>query len=525
MKTFIFFFCMLAGPYAARAEAEPAEIAVGERIFLETRFARQYAVAPEQADPVLEHTRDSAGRGLGNPFRGKTMSCRACHLVDELAGTQGAGMRTYTDFARRSPVPRHPGDKDRVTSRNSMSLVNLNIAGMDKHVFHFDGEFSSLQDLVRGTFTGRNFGWQVEETAQAIRHIANVVRQDDGKDELGREFGGSYRDLLSGKDGKLPGGYVIDVDKASDRQILDALAELVTAYLLDLGFSRDEQGQYDGSPYDAFLAANRLPRKPAIGESDLAYSRRLLQAVNTLQHPVFIDGKDKVLASHQQAFRFGAEELAGMQVFFAENSRTAAPGKTGNCIACHSAPHFTDNRFHNTGVSQQEYDAVHGIGNFMKLPVPVQAARLAHHDEYLPESIQHPQARGVLRSIPTTDQPGRADLGVWNVYANPDLPTPQIKLSQLLCGQARCDIDSTLKIAIAAFKTPAIRDTGHSAPYFHNGSATNLEQVLSHYAISSNLARTDRLRNAPAEIAAVDINAAAQQQLVGFLRALNEDYD
>lgn len=41
-------------------------------------------------------------------------------------------------------------------------------------------------------------------------------------------------------------------------------------------FSRDAAGAYDGSPYDVFLRQNRLPRQPADGETDRAYSERLL---------------------------------------------------------------------------------------------------------------------------------------------------------------------------------------------------------------------------------------------------------
>jgi cytochrome c peroxidase len=403
--------------------------------------------------------------------------------------------------------------------------VNISIPGKKDLVFHHDGQFNSIEDLVRGTFTGRNFGWRADETARAMKHIATVVRQDDGQDELGQEFGGSYRELLSGKDGKLPEEYRLDINKASDQQILDALAGLVTAYVLDLGFSRDEQGRYDGSPYDAFLAANKLPRKPAAGESDLAYSRRLLEAISKLEKPVFIDDKSKSFASHDQAFRFGAEELAGMKVFFGEKTRAAATGKSGNCIACHSAPHFTDHRFHNTGVSQEEYDAVHGTGSFMKLAIPGHARRNAEYNKYLPPSAQHPQASGAFRDIPVKHDPQRADLGVWNVYANRDMPNPQYKLSRLLCGHAQCDIEETLKTTIAAFKTPGLRDTGHSAPYFHNGSATSLAQVLGHYVSSGSLARAGKLRNAPAELADIDIDADAQRHLVLFMQSLNEDYD
>ena len=37
-------------------------------------------------------------------------------------------------------------------------------------------KFNSMEDLVAATFTGRNFGWLPGERAQAIAHLARVVR-------------------------------------------------------------------------------------------------------------------------------------------------------------------------------------------------------------------------------------------------------------------------------------------------------------------------------------------------------------
>jgi len=37
-------------------EHDPAEIAIGERLFLETRFAQAYYANPGKADPALQYT-------------------------------------------------------------------------------------------------------------------------------------------------------------------------------------------------------------------------------------------------------------------------------------------------------------------------------------------------------------------------------------------------------------------------------------------------------------------------------------
>src|SRR5713101_3287777 len=66
--------------------------------------------------------------GLPGPFAGLSMNCRACHLVDEHTATQPDFMRTYTDFALRSPIPDR-GDGKRTAPRNSPPLV---IASLDR---------------------------------------------------------------------------------------------------------------------------------------------------------------------------------------------------------------------------------------------------------------------------------------------------------------------------------------------------------------------------------------------------------
>src|SRR5205085_2358780 len=103
-----------------------------------------------------------------------------------------------------------------------------------------------------------------------------------------------------------------------------------------------------------------------------------------------------------------------------------------NCAACHSPPAFTDFLFHNTGAAQEEYDAIHGAGAFMSVSVPGLSARLTNYDAFLPATTNHPNASGTFITPPSQAQPGMVDLGLWNVFANPDFPTPQSALQQIL---------------------------------------------------------------------------------------------
>ena len=92
---------------------DPAEVVVGERLFLETRFAQFFAANGgsdvnqplASGDPVLDVLETTADART-NPFAGKSMNCRVCHLVDESPDPEDdrhAHLRRL-----RAPQPRSP---------------------------------------------------------------------------------------------------------------------------------------------------------------------------------------------------------------------------------------------------------------------------------------------------------------------------------------------------------------------------------------------------------------------------------
>jgi len=500
---------------ATESDFEPAEVTIGERLFLETRFAQSWYSNPGKAEPALAKTITTSQSYKSN-FANGTMNCRACHMVDE--HQDELGMRTYADFAPLSPIPNRNDDKHS-TGRNSIGLVNISKTDVENILFHFDGEFNSLEDLVVGTFTGRNFGWQTTEKDVAIKHIANIIRNDDGKGKLAKEFGGSYQKILNGNDKdiaaefRLPIEYRINTKTASDKEILDAVAKLVTAYMDDLSFSIDENGLYNGSPYDAFLRLNKLPRSPSHNESPIAYSKRLLNLINKTKKPIFVSDKHGQFETHKQPFSFSKKELKGMKLFLRQGTSKQSGG---NCASCHQAPHFTDFRFHNTGISQNQYDQLHGTNAFNKINIPNFAKRNRNPDKYLP----------AFRSNPRKKKPNYIDLGLWGVTANSGIPIPQKKIKAILCEkETSCTKDIMLEKSVAAFKTPTLRDTGHSAPYMHTGELNTLQDVLAMYIANSELARRGKLRNADSGLEKIRLNGSDADSIVAFLNSLNEDYD
>src|SRR5262245_55595685 len=67
------------------------------------------------------------------------------------------------------------------------------------------------------------------------------------------------------------------------------------------------------------------------------------------------------------------------------------------------------------------------------------------------------ETRGPFLAVPTAANPGEADLGVWNVFANPDIPDHQDRLYRVLCQappETACTPPALLDKALARFKTP-----------------------------------------------------------------------
>lgn len=198
-----------------------------------------------------------------------------------------------------------------------------------------------------------------------------------------------------------------------------------------------------------------------------------------------------------------------------------------NCVACHAPPRFTDHAFHNTGVSQAEYDRAHGAGAFLALEVPTLAARNAEPSRWLPPTPERTDGLGVFASVPSAAAPGRADLGLWNVLFDPARTAPQARLRRLLAppGAPQVPDETLLERAVAAFKTPTLRDLGQSAPYLHDGSADTIADAVRTYVAASSAARSGTLRNADPEMSAIRIDERDVHDLAAFLRSLAEDYE
>jgi cytochrome c peroxidase len=173
--------------------------------------------------------------------------------------------------------------------------------------------------------------------------------------------------------------------------------------------------------------------------------------------------------------------------------------ETGNCATCHAPPLFTDFSFHNLGVSQIEYDRVHGEGKFASLVIPDST------------TARRPSAQ--FRENPAREKPGEVDLGFWNFV---DLKTSPLRRA----GESD---DLFLRRMTAAFKTPTLRNLAYTQPYFHDGTIQSLEETLETMIRLSEMARAGRVRESDEELAKIRIGAADIAPLVAFMNSLNED--
>jgi len=125
-----------------------------------------------------------------------------------------------------------------------------------------------------------------------------------------------------------------------------------------------------------------------------------------------------------------ADEALGLKVFVGN----------GKCISCHIGPNFTDWKFHNIGIDQ------------------------------LGDNI-------------LTDDQGRAKGLTW-VLAEPFNCASAYSDREDKSGCAVNSIvldDRTVNPVEGAFKTPSLRSVAQTAPYFHTGGESTLDDVIEHY--------------------------------------------
>ncbi len=378
-------------------------------------------------------------------------SCASCHKAADPAGA-----RSFTEQLAHSWHPWRNADPGRDTLRNTPTLLDVSAMPL----LHLDGEFASLQEQSHETLVGRNLGWLPEERSRALAHINAIL------------FNADEEENYSAAVERVYGVQLADVP---DEERVMWLAKALVAFMKTLDSKRD-------TPYDAFMAENGLDTHPVGGESASDYGLRVLDAIETR----VASGSLKTTPA------FNEDAVQGATIFF----RTRGDVQVGNCVTCHTPPLFTDFAFHNSGVSQEDYDAVHGDGAFSQLAIP-------NYDE-----IERPARQWA--TIVSRRKPEHADLGRWNM-ARPE---------DVLFREPGMSDEDYMASTIATFKTPTLRQLGHSDPFMHNGGYATVEQALAQKVRASDLARAGSLRNGDPEMAAIRLSDEDIPPLAAFLKTL-----
>ena len=413
----------------SQSSANSLSVRLGERLFRDVRFSTSQGDLPA--------------------------SCSSCHLFDE----DPQGTRAFADFFNRSWISFRTQLPQRFELRNSPALFD--VAKMPR--LHFDGEFASLEDLVKGTFSGRPMGWLPEEKEQALAQLQAVVLQDHGA-ESGRE---NYRE-------QFKKAYRVELEKLSRAEVVNLVARAIADFMRTLNSPMN-------SPYDQFVKLNKLEAAPTNGESGQEFGKRWLAKISELE-------QTKTLRLTKG---FDRTALAGLKIFF--------DSSTGNCVTCHAPPLFTDNLFHNLGISQIEYDQLHGAGKFATLNIPGTAEAVRPATQW--------------REIPTSSKPENVDLGYWNF----------VSLKTSVMRRTNESDEQFLPRMIGAFKTPGLRHLAYTYPYMHNGAYTSLADAINEIRRLSEMARAGEIRAADEELKKIRLTESDVTAVIVFLNTLNED--
>lgn len=175
----------------------------------------------------------------------------------------------------------------------------------------------------------------------------------------------------------------------------------------------------------------------------------------------------------------------------------------GKCINCHGGAALTNASIHRKLVTGRMSNMPMGDG------------RNAVYDEGFYNI-------GVTR---TTDDVG---LGANDPFGNPLSFSGVARRSGLLFTALEQDLANVLvlpgqRIAVnGAFKTPGLRNVALTAPYFHNGGAATLEQVVELYNRGGNFAQAN-IADLDADIQPLGMTATEKAALVAFLKALTDE--
>ncbi|MCI0732752.1 MAG: conjugal transfer protein [Methylococcaceae bacterium] len=218
---------------------------------------------------------------------------------------------------------------------------------------------------------------------------------------------------------------------------------------------------------------------------------------------------------------FRQNELAGLNLFVNE----------GQCISCHTGPEFTSASIRaarggaNTigAMAMTDGNALFDTG-FFNISVTPTTDDIGRGDR---DPFDQPLA---FSRQALFDRLGVAPIG-FPILGGDRLPALDDGLEHPVCedqnGSGFCERNEPInpdfqRVAVdGAFKTPGLRNTELTGPYFHNGGMATLRQVVQFYNRGGNFCRFN-VKDLDPTIQPLGLSSAQEEQLVRFLLSLTD---
>ncbi len=396
------------------------------------------------------------------------VSCATCHQPD----------KSFTDGL---PVAKGVG----TTARNAPTIINSRFA----HWFFWDGRADSLSAQAAGPLENpAEHGLNRETLAAAILR---------GHGAEYNELFGSGRPAASTPNGapativpadlKRMAAYTLASIGPYDRMtaVLKLASERATqpATLIAgvLAPGTTEPGTNANHDRDTRLVANAVSaiaaweRLQIADQSPFDSFARAAAAKPEIPLDTLVDN-----LTGDAANRFSREALAGLRLFTGR----------ANCVLCHRGPLLSDQQFHNIGLGDTDRLAA--------LSVEQWVADVAG------------RAKGQIE-VRASEFNCRS-----RVWSDSHDVTRRARLESESCREQEfADLENYE--AVGAFKTPTLRNAAATAPYFHDGRAASLDDVIDHY---DKLAGDPVIGHREESLRPLKLTPQEKTQLKAFLESL-----
>lgn len=399
-----------------------------------------------------------------------SVACANCHQPG----------RSYTDGL---PVSRGVG----TTSRNAPTILNSHLANW----FFWDGRADSLAAQAIGPLE------HPDEHGLTRRSLAALIKQHHETDYLA--LFGAWPDLAQQTSNRKS-----ESSTDSDSNISASRgSKPVAAYLLGtIGsfgaltniLAEASRNKTQPTSIVAEVMTVKTRTSPTDTENTIIVANiataieawEKMQLANSSPLDRFIDAvaEEPSRPLNETAARSGYPDnaLRGLRVF-------TGPG---HCSLCHNGPLLSDQQFHNIG-----------LGDSSRL-TDLENRRIT---DWISDVAG--RAKGLAE---VKDSDWNCNSRIWSI-ANSDREARKESES---CRQLEFLNDENLE-NVGAFKTPTLRNVSETAPYFHDGRAQTLDEVLDHY---NRLSETPIVGHREESLMRLNLSRAERDDLKAFLNSL-----